>query len=162
MAAFGRALILAVSVGIMGFIVSNAAVLQWLATQSPTVDFFLWYGLLSVWLAVVYWALFHKHITVKLDAALLLFWFALGTVIYWAASDAALMNAGLPSGGSVPSFLLASEDQVISQAFLSLGAAPWLAVILTYVVVPAVLVFIAVLLAKKGGANLIKGLFGIR
>ena len=112
---------------------------------------------------VVYWALFHKMITVQLNVALLMFWFALGTVFYWAASDAALQNAGLAtSKTSVPAFLLASEDQVVSQAFLWMGASPALAVILTYVVVPAILVFVAIMIAKRDGANLIHGLFGGR
>src|SRR5437867_5970803 len=113
-----RALILAVAVAILGFIVSNALVLDWLATQDPIIDFFLWYGLLAAWLAVVYWALFHKVITVRLDVAIMIFWFALGTVFYWAASDAALQNASLKTSQNVPAFLLASEDQVISQIFL--------------------------------------------
>lgn len=158
---FKRAIILAIAVAILGFIVSNAAVLQWLATQDPVFDFFLWYGLLSVWLVVVYWALFHKMITLQLNVALLMFWFALGTVFYWAASDAALQNANLAtSKTTVPAFLLASEDQVVSQAFLWLGASPALAVILTYVVVPAILVFVAIMIARRDGANLIHGLFG--
>jgi len=158
---FKRAVILAVAVAILGFIVSNAAVLDWLATQDPVFDFFLWYGLLSVWLVVVYWALFHKMITLQLNVALLMFWFALGTVFYWAASDAALQNANLAtSKTTVPAFLLASEDQVVSQAFLWLGASPALAVILTYVVVPAILVFVAIMIARRDGANLIHGLFG--
>ena len=158
-----RAIILAIGVAILGFIVSNAAVLDWLATQDPVFDFFLWYGLLSVWLVVVYWALFHKMITLQLNVALLMFWFALGTVFYWAASDAALQNAGLAtSKTSVPAFLLASEDQVVSQAFLWMGASPALAVILTYVVVPAILVFVAIMIAKRDGANLIHALFGGR
>src|SRR5437867_2468912 len=158
-----RAIILAIAVAILGFIVSNAAVLDWLATQDPVFDFFLWYGLLSVWLVVVYWALFHKMITLQLNVALLMFWFALGTVFYWAASDAALQNAGLAtSKTSVPAFLLASEDQVVSQAFLWMGASPALAVILTYVVVPAILVFVAIMIAKLDGANLIVGLIGGR
>src|SRR5437762_1868836 len=95
-----RAIILALSVAILGFIVSNAAVLQWLAVQDPILDFFIWYGLLAAWLAIVYWALFRKHITVRLDAAILIFWFALGTVFYWAASDAALQNAGLATSNT--------------------------------------------------------------
>ena len=37
-----RAIILAIAVAILGFIVSNAAVLDWLATQDPILDFFLW------------------------------------------------------------------------------------------------------------------------
>jgi hypothetical protein len=155
-----RALILAISVAILGFIVSNAAVLQWLAAQDPALDFVIWYGLLAVWLAAVHYALFSKMITVRLDAAILLFWFGLGTVFYWAASDVALRNAGLPSGSSVPAFLLASEDQLISEFFLWLGASPAIAVILTYVVVPAILVFVAILIAKRDGVNLVRGLFG--
>src|SRR5437899_1189448 len=158
---FKRAVILAVAVAILGFIVSNAAVLQWLATQDPILDFFLWYVLLSVWLVVVYWALFHKVITLQLNVALLMFWFALGTVFYWAASDASLQNAGLAtSRTSVPAFLLASEDQVVSQTFLWMGFSPAVTVILTYVVVPAILVFVAIMIAKRDGANLIHGLFG--
>ena len=37
-----RAIILAIAVAILGFNVSNATVLQWLATQDPILDFFLW------------------------------------------------------------------------------------------------------------------------
>ena len=159
MSLFKRAVLFAIAVGILGFIVSSAAVLDWLAAQDPTLDFVLWYGLLAVWSAVVYWILFGKLISVKLDLALLILYFALGTVFYWAASDAALMNASLPSGRSVPSFLIASEDQLISSFFLWLGASPAVAVILTYVVVPAVLVFIALMLASKRGLGLLRGVF---
>jgi len=150
MAAFRRAILFALAIGGLGFIVSNATVLQFLAAQNPSVDFILWYGLLAIWSAAVYYILFGRLISVRTDVAFLMFYFAIGTVFYWAASDAALQNAGIQSGGNVPSFLLASEDQLISSFFLWLGASPALAVALTYWVIPPVLVFLALMIAKNG------------
>src|SRR5437773_2211102 len=106
-----RAILFATSVGVLGYIVSSPVVLDFLVTQSPVVDFVAWYGLLIAWSAVVYAILFSRLIPLRIGAAVVLFDFGLGTTLYWAASGAALTNAGIPSN-NVPSFLLASEDGV--------------------------------------------------
>ena len=155
------ALKFALLVGALGLIVSYGPLLAWLATQDPAVDFALWYALLAAWVAAAYYVLFGKLISVKLDAALLILYFALGTVLYWAASQAALTNAGISTGGSIPSFLLASEDQIISEGFLALGLPVWLVVVLTYGVVPAVLVFISVaIIAPNRSRSAVRKIFG--
>ena len=155
------ALKFALLIAALGLIVSYGPLLAWLATQDPATDFFLWYVLLGAWIATAYYLLFGEFISVKLDAAILLLYFALGTVLYWAASDAALQNAGLPSGGSIPAFLLASEDQLISEAFLALGVPIWLTIILTYAVVPAILIFIALaLIAPNRSKSAVHAFFG--
>jgi hypothetical protein len=155
----GRAIKFGILLGLLGYFVSAPWVLRWLAAQDPNLDFVLWYGLLAVWSAAAYYVLFGKMITVKLSASFLLFYFAIGTVFYWAASSAALANAGIATTGTVPAFLLASEDQLISSFFLWLGAPVWLAVILTYVVVPAVLAVIALVLAGPKATRMLKSVF---
>lgn len=151
-------------VAVLGFIVSNPTLLFWLASQDPILDFFLWYGVLAVWVAAAYWVLFRAPIRLNIDIALLILYFAFGTVFYWAASDAALLNAGISpqTVSNIPAFLLASEDQLISSAFMALGASPALAVPLTYWVVPALLVILALgFIAPNRAGSLLKKILNI-
>lgn len=145
--AFSIAWKLALMAAILGLVISNGWALYWLANEDPNVAFVLWYVVLAIWVAATYYVLFGKLIPVRWDASILILYFAFGTIFYWAASDTALLNAGLNASigagaGQIPAFLLASEDQLISSGFVLLGAPPWLAVALTYWAVPAILIFV--------------------
>ena len=147
----------------LGVLVSRFTVLQWLDAQSAVVLFFLWYLVLYVFLNVIAWAVEEdwepRHAGVTLGILLLVF--AAGIVLYWPTSTYAVLAAG-EDPSQVPSFVLATEDEVVYQGWYALGVRDLTALgILTYGLTPFLLVFAAVtLISPEAVQEALSRLFG--
>ncbi len=138
----------------LGVLVSRAFVLQWLSGQAAVALFFLWYAVLFAFTQVIAMALDEqamdlwepRHLAVGLAVVMLVF--AAGIVLYWPTSTyAVLATGGDPS--QVPSYVLATEDEVTYWGWWSLGVRDLTALgVLTYGVTPFLLVFAAVTLLR--------------
>ncbi len=142
----GTAVVVAFLLGALGLFTSRPQVLQWLNGQGPIVAFLLWYVLLFTFIQIGSFLMFHKFDirTIELGLGVILIAFAGGIVLYWPASDYSLSEVGAnPSG--VPSFLIASEDQLVYVLWRGLlpGASTDILGLLTYVLTPIVLVLVS-------------------
>ena len=135
----------------LGYLGSARFILVYLDTQTALAAFLLWYVLFYLYILIVGFVLFHglergvwrmlqpRHLRVTFG--IVIFTFAVGIVLYWAASGWSLRAVGL-STGSVPPFLIASEDGV-TYSFWNLFLPPDPSGWMTYYVTPFVLGFIA-------------------
>lgn len=143
MALMSRAVLgIALLLGGLGFIVSRPTVLLFLDAQSPVSAFVLWYLLFFAYIQAASLVLFHRIDvgTFRGGIGILMLTFAWGIVAYFPASGYALIAIG-QSSSQVPSFLLASEDELTYLFWHGLlpGLANYWAGILTYVITPAAL-----------------------
>jgi uncharacterized membrane protein len=138
----------------LGILVSRFFVLHWLSGQAAVVLFFLWYAVLFGFTQVVAMALDEqsagvwepRHLAIGLAVVLLVF--AAGIVLYWPTSTYSVLAAG-QDPSQVPSYVLATEDEVVYQGWYALGVHDLTALgILTYGLTPFLLVFVAVTLLK--------------
>ena len=108
----------------LGVLVSRFTVLQFLDAQSAVVLFFLWYAVLYVFLNVLaivvgedgFWEPKYGRVTL----GIVLIVFAAGIVLYWPTSTYAVLATGADPS-QVPSYVLATEDELVYQGWRSAG-----------------------------------------
>ncbi len=130
----------------LGILVSRFVVIQWLGQQGAVVLFILWWLVLYVFVNVLAYAVQEdwEPSYARVSLGILMIAFAIGIVLYWPTSTyAVLASGGDPS--QVPSFVLATEDEVTYQAWWVLGVRDLTALgILTYGLTPFLLIFAGV------------------
>ena len=128
----------AVVVGLFGLIMSRRQVLEWIAPMSSLNALIVWYVAFAIFLTALGFLVFQSHWNPRYTVALLLISWALGIVLYLPVSDYSTHI----TGASITGVEGATEDMITFDALRSIGINDSTGII-TYAIIPAILILIA-------------------
>ena len=128
----------AILVGLFGLVMSRKQVLEWIAPMSSLNALIVWYIAFAIFLSLLGYYVFPAHWQARYTLALILVSWALGIVLYLPVSGYSTNITGAHLTG-VES---ATEDYVTYQWLQSIGINDSTGII-TYAIVPAVLILLA-------------------
>lgn len=129
---------LAILVGLFGLVTSRRQVLDWIAPMTSLDSLIVWYIAFGLFVMAAGFYIFNQVWTPKYTIAILLVTWALGIILYWPVSNYSTAITGAKLTG-VES---ATEDAITYSFLQDLGIHDSTG-ILTYAVVPAILILVA-------------------
>ena len=129
---------IAVIVGLFGLIMSRRQVLDWVAPMTSMDALVVWYIAYAIFLSVLGFYVIGVHWNLRYTVALLLITWALGIVLYFPISS---YSTGI-TGAHLTGVESATEDYVTMSCLSGMGINDSTGII-TYAIIPAILILIA-------------------
>ena len=142
----------AILVGLFGFVMSRKQLLQWIAPMSNLNALILWYIFFAVFLTILGFLVFNARWSPRYTLALLLISWALGIVLYLPVSS---YSTDI-TGAQLTAVEASTEDYITMDALESIGINDSSGII-TYAVIPALLILLAGLVIAPSFFNRIVG-----